>query len=212
MICSVHKDRMLIKASNGDKFYVQLGLQPVEVPRRDGTGEYKTTMFDMTMLMLKGCVRDGTSADTAAGALKLLGTYPECPEINMACRIIKRFLDSQRERRRDETILTMAALYGQHNTLKISEGIRNHQFDFPVWYLKETGFAKAVNTLITEYPGTASAMAFAPWQFSQLQRACAIFGGSVCSHKMKVLFETLHLDESRIKPVFEVAKFLEVTR
>ena len=157
MICSTINDQVIIKTSTGDKFVIPTAGVFVDVPTRDGTGGSMRRWFNMKELLLKNRVDPRTAADEASGALRLCHEWLDCPEKSLAIRTIKQFLDSKREERRDETLLIMAELYGRDIASKLSKGVREHQFFFPCYYLKEAGFAKIVVNLYKNFTGCASA-------------------------------------------------------
>ena len=209
MIVGIKDDNMIIKDSRGDKFSVKLNRCIVDVPARDGTGKYKIGWFNMKMLLMESKVDPRTTADEASAALKLCYDWPNCPEKSLAIKTIKRYLDTKRDERRDETIIIMTSLYGPDIALKLSKGVRDLAFHFPCFFLKEAGFAKIVLGLVTDFRGTGSAVQFPPKNAHAALEVCQMFGGSKCMCWMRDILRQTRLDEKRIPAIFEVVKYLE---
>lgn len=212
MICSTVDDKVIIKTATGDKFAIPTIGVFVDVPTRDGTGGSMRRWFNMKELLLKNRVDPRTTADEASGALRICHEWLDCPEKSLAIRTIKSYLDSKREERRDETLLIMAELYGRDIASKLSKGVREHQFFFPCYYLKEAGFAKIVVNLYKNFTGCASACYFPPNSKESALKVCEMFGGSKCVCWMRSALQTTKLAEDRIKAVFETVKYLETSR
>lgn len=212
MIVGIKDNNMIIQASNGDKFAVKLDRCIVDIPARDGTGKMKCGWFDMRELLMKNHINPRTTADEAGAALRVCGGWLDCPEKALAIRTIKKYLDSKREERRDETVALMTSLYGLDIALKLSKGVRELAFHFPCYYLKESGFSKIVLGLLNDWRGCASASYYPPRTVSGALQVCQMTGGSKCRVWMRDILRNTKLDEKRIPAVFETVKYLETTR
>lgn len=219
MLVGIKNDRItgrtaeyIIETPEGERFSIKTGWTHVKVPTRDGTGRTKGALFDMESLFLKGHVRTGTTADEAFAAMKLIREMPRCLETSRAVFVIKKYLDSCREQRRDQSIAVMTELYGAEVATKLSRGYRDKAFRFPGYYLRETGFAKVVCDLIDQWSGLSVMVYKTPRTFEQAIHACYNSKGSKCAVWMRKTLESNLVAEDRIGPIFDTVRYIESTR
>ena len=209
MITRVSGRTVHIKAENGYTFQVQADLTPVEVPKRDGTGDKKLEFFDMHQLLMEGRIPPTTNSDAAYAVLQMVRTWPDSRERDTCQWLLQRYLYAKKSERRDMAVIQMASLYGAGVATKISKGIRTHAFSFPAWWIREDDFAMLLNAIL-KYPGCASTSSLMPISKDGAITVATRFGGSKCACDVKKALNKLS-KEDYINAVWRVAYYIETT-
>ena len=136
----------------------------------------------------------------------------DCPEKNRAVSILMKFLGDKREERRDDAVMKLVELYGVDVAKKLSAGVRKHVFWFPAFYMREEPVAKVVLYLLDKCSGAASSCQWTP---STIATACRFMMTATNSKNavgFRQLIQNLGIAESRIRPIFDIVKYLETTK
>ena len=210
MIISVLKNVAKIKSRDGSIFEVNLSDHIVRIPARDGTGGTTVGVFDFGKLLLNGEIPRNTSADEATSALYIIRRkWMDCPEKHLAISIIMRYLADKREERRDDAVMKLVELYGVDRAKKLSAGVRKHAFWFPAFYMREEPVAKCVVYLVDNCRGCAGACQWTPSSREAALRFVSTATNSKSAVGFRQLINSLNIAESRIRPIFDIAKYLE---
>lgn len=214
MILSVLNNVARIKGYDDNVFEVNLADKRIMVPCRDGSGNKMPSIFDFGELLLNGKISSLATADEATSAMfRIRRTWNDSPEKSRALDILSKFLTGKRQERRDDIVIKLVELYGADRARKLSIGVRTHKFWFPIFYMREEGVANCVKYLLDDCTGVASTCQWTP---SSKKSAIEVVSMYCSSSKKSVgfrqLLEKSGLAENRIKPVFDIARYLELTR
>lgn len=212
MIISSANDKVLIAAKDGTRFEADMKGTVVMVPARDGSGGTVPGVFNFGRLILENKISSVTTADEATSALHIIKrNWPTCQEKYRAIGIIVRFLSDKREERRDDAVMKLVELYGVKRAKKLSEAVRKHRFWFPAFYMRETAVADVVKYLLDSCPGCAGSTQWSPNNKNTAEHVVSMYCDSKKLGGFKKLMNASTIDESRIQPIFDIAKFLETT-
>lgn len=191
-----------------ERFELKLGYIPVFVPSRDGCLELHETLFDLRSLLRDRKVAYGTTSDEAFAAIKYLRSLPPTDEFDLAINDLKAFLDSKRNQRKNEYLIKMIDLYGSENGLTLFNAIKERQFRFPAFQLRENATANLINRIMKEFPGASSGYHHTSNYRSILDQAHRLGGSKFRSMLVKVVEQT-PLMEQRLDTAIQAVKYLE---
>ena len=211
MIISHVNNVVKVRANDGQVFNVPTGKTTVMVPMRGTGGGKMPGIFDFGRLLIEDRVPNITTADEASAAIYIIRkSWPQCQEKQRAIEQLIRFIEDKREERRDMAVMQLVELYGIERAKKLSEAVRKHVFWFPAFYMREENVAKVIKYLLDECPGAAGSCQWTPSNVSGAEHVVSAFTSSKKLGGFRSLMRSCAIPENRIRPIFDIARYLEL--